>query len=224
MRVETFFKKLKTKIKSNPKVFVIGFNKTGTTTIKRSLWELGYSIGDQKEGEALIYDWRKGNYKPIFDHCKTSEAFQDIPFSLPDFYKFLMVEYPNAKFILSVRDNPEQWYNSLCNFHTRMWGVGKQLPTKNQLMNANYLEKGFAYFYVKNAFKTLDSDLYNKDLLINSYKSHIANVKLMFSNQKDTFIEVNVANKCDYERLCFFLDKKPVRKDFLWENKTSILN
>ena len=56
------FRKLHRKLKfrfSNeyrtPKLFAIGFNKTGTTTLSHSLKKLGYKVGKQREAEFLHY-------------------------------------------------------------------------------------------------------------------------------------------------------------------------
>jgi len=42
--------------KNSPKIFCVGFNKTGTTTLEATLKEFGYFMGDQVKGELLIKD------------------------------------------------------------------------------------------------------------------------------------------------------------------------
>ena len=68
--------------KQKEKIFCIGFNKTGTTTLLHTLKELGYKMGNQARGELLFFDWYNRNFNPIVKYCKTADAFQDIPFSL----------------------------------------------------------------------------------------------------------------------------------------------
>jgi len=73
------------------KIFCIGFNKTGTTTIESVLKSFGYKMGDQVKGERLLNSWLSRDFKPIVELCKTAEAFQDIPFSLPYTYQSVMM-------------------------------------------------------------------------------------------------------------------------------------
>ena len=220
MRVETFFKKLNTRIKSKPKVFVIGLNKTGTTTLKTTLWELGYSIGDQKEGELLLKHWELGFQRKLKGYCTTSEAFQDLPFSIPEVYKKLYEWFGDAKFILTTRDNLEQQFNSLCNFHSKIFNENEGLPSAEKLKQAQYRYTGFAYNSFKVLFGTDDKDLYNRNALITKYENHNADARNFFKENQNSFVEINVSNHEDYLKLCNFLSKAPKRDGFLWENKT----
>jgi len=223
MILKNILKILKTKIKSKSKVFVIGFNKTGTTTLKSVLWELGYSVGSQREGELLLGDWQRDSFKKIFALCETAECFQDIPFSLPRTYMHLYEKYKDAKFILSVRDSSNQWYNSLCNFHSKMWNNGRGVPNAEIMKQVQYVKEGYAYESFKLIFETNDDDLYNKDRLIQTYEEHNEEVRAFFEDKKNSLIELNVSKESDYKKLCEFLNKEPKRGGFLWENKTTKL-
>jgi len=206
--------------KHQPKVFCIGCNKTGTTTIARTLKELNFKLGDQVKGELLFFDWHKGDYKNIIKLCKTADAFQDIPFSLPFTYVELDRYFKNAKFILTVRDDASQWYESLVKFHSKLWSNGSDTPTSDDLKNADYRYKGYAYETFKLLYNTEDRELYNKEVLTNTYNTHNASVRKYFQNDPDKLIVLNVSQKNDYFRLCEFLNKKPVGDGFPWENKT----
>lgn len=85
------------------KVFCIGRNKTGTTSLKKALSEFGYLIGDQRAAERLIDAYAIRDFGPIMSYCETAEAFQDVPFSWPYTYVVLDQAFPNSKFILTVR-------------------------------------------------------------------------------------------------------------------------
>src|SRR5690606_32403789 len=102
-------------------MFCIGLNKTGTTTLETGLKAFNYKMGDQKTGELLFKDWYKRDFKKIIALAKTADAFQDAPFSFPFTFIALDQHFPNAKFILTVRDSPEQWYKSLTTFHSKLW-------------------------------------------------------------------------------------------------------
>ena len=109
-----------------PKIFCIGFNKTGTTSMAKLFDNIGYQVASQRAGEALVKDWLIDESKNIVKYVKNGgEVFQDIPFSLPDTYKVLDKNFPDSKFILTIRDSPEVWYDSLIRFHAKMFNNGK---------------------------------------------------------------------------------------------------
>jgi len=89
-------------------VFCIGLVKTGTTSLERALKDLGYRLGDQRKGEALLPAYAVRNFRPIVEFCLTADAFQDAPFSYPFTYIALDQSFPNARFILRfamIRNN-----------------------------------------------------------------------------------------------------------------------
>jgi hypothetical protein len=106
--------------KPKGKIFCIGMNKTGTTSLEKFMELHGYACGDQVSGELLLTDFASGNFQSIIDFCQTADFFQDLPFSAPNCYKVLRVNYPDAKYILTVRDSAETWYNSLVRFHEKV--------------------------------------------------------------------------------------------------------
>ena len=100
-----------------PKIFCIGRNKTGTTSLKRALKDLDYSVGNQADAELLIHEYAQRNFRSIVEYCHTAQAFQDIPFSLPYTYIVLDHAFPGSKFILSIRKDEDERYQSLIRFH-----------------------------------------------------------------------------------------------------------
>lgn len=208
--------------KNKKKIFCIGLNKTGTTTIKRVFNDLGYKVGNQREAEFMLEDWGKKEFKKIISYCNKYDAFQDVPFSLPFTYIVLHQYFPNAKFILTVRNNSEQWYNSITTFHSKLWGNNDGIPpTNEQLKSATYIFKGRPFIANKLQFDTPPNSPYDKDSLIKYYETHRYNVKTYFRHLPAKLLEINVAKSVDYERLCHFLDKKPTRTGFPWLNKTN---
>ncbi|SDS83704.1 sulfotransferase [Winogradskyella sediminis] len=207
--------------KNREKIFCIGFNKTGTTTIEKVLKDFNMKLGDQAEAERLMPQWCERDFNSIVNYAKSATAFQDIPFSLPYTFIALDQNFPNAKFILTVRDNDDQWYNSIVKFHTKLWSVGDNPPTVHELKNATYRYKGLAYDYIKHVFNTPDDDMYNKTLLIKKYTAHNDFAIDYFRVKSDKLIVINASKKKDYFRLCNFLKKEPLYDDFPWENKTA---
>jgi hypothetical protein len=211
-------KKTETGLFKKEKIFCIGLNKTGTTSIGQSLEELGYKMGNQYAGEMMLKDYAKRNFKPVLELCHTADAFQDAPFSFP--YTFIILDhfFPNAKFILTVRDNADQWIDSLISFQTLLFGNGKT-PTKETLQKAVYLYEGRPWEASRILFNTPEDDIYNREILSAYYNNHNANVRDYF-RVKSNFLEINVADKASYKKMCAFLGKAPLAEEFQQLNKS----
>lgn len=203
------------------KVFCIGLVKTGTTSIHQALKDLGYRVGDQRTGELLLQAYADRNFGPIVDFCLTANAFQDAPFSYPFTYLPLDQTFPNAKFILSVRDDVDQWYRSLLRFHGNLFAGGR-IPVKDDLMKATYCYPGFAWEAIRLVWNTPEDDIYHKPTLVSYYERHNENVRDYFRS-KTNLLEINVSDKNAYERLCNFLGRPLASDDFPWLNKSSPL-
>jgi|SRR5690554_5299286 len=208
--------------KNKPKIFGIGNNKTGTTSLKKAMEELGFKVGDQRAAELMLQQYTSRNFKPLIKYCKTAQFFQDIPFSKPYTYIVLDHEFPGSKFILTIRDSPEQWYNSLIKFHGKLWGKKGGTPTKEDLMEANYIYKGWAWEVMKNVEGVPEDDLYNKEILIKSYIDHNNQVVDYFKHRPKDLLVLNVAKSGAYSKLCEFLGVQSNAIDFPWENKTDV--
>lgn len=182
---------------------------------------LGYSLAPQKTAELLIKNWAKGDFKSIINFVKyNGQAFQDIPFSLPETFKHLDQAFPNAKFILTERDSPEQWYQSLIKFHAAMFGNGK-VPSKEDLMNAKYHYKGFAWEVNRLLHNTPENDPYHRDSLIKSYITYNDSVKTYFKDRGvEKFLILNVAEQHALPKILDFLGKPGAMQKMPWENKS----
>ena len=208
------------KRKNRQKVFCIGMNKTGTTSLKRSLKDLGYEVGNQLNAERLLIDYRKGDFDSIIKYCKTAEVFQDVPFSLPGTYKKVDKEFPNSKFILTIRDSPEQWFQSLANFHSKLFGKGK-IPTIENLKESEYVYTGYIFQVLTSLSSKLKSDPYNKKILTDCYTIYNDEVITYFKNRTNDLLVINLSEPDSYSRLLKFLGITSETKEFPWENKTA---
>lgn len=107
------------------KIFGIGYNKTGTTSLSSIMNNNNISTCPQKPFECNLESYFYGNYDTITKMIKNDyydyTFFQDVPFSLPNFYKTMDCEFPNSKFILTIRDNENEWYNSLIRFYKKLF-------------------------------------------------------------------------------------------------------
>ena len=106
---------------ADQKIFVIGFYKTGTTTLYEALRLLGYRTinGDKPgsypgadDGETLLRQIEAGNYRlPTFD---LFDAFTDNPYF--HLWREMYRQFPDAKYILTVRDETS-WIESCARFY-----------------------------------------------------------------------------------------------------------
>lgn len=202
------------------KVFCIGLNKTGTTSMAKAFNDLGLVVGLQRPAELLLKDWARRDFHRIFLYCHTAQAFQDIPFSLPFTFQALDRRFPGSKFILTLRDSPEQWYESLTRFHASIIGRGR-IPTMDDLMEATYNFRGAMYVANRLIFNTPPDDPYNQASLISYYNTHNMAVLEYFRHRPEDLLALNVAEPGAYERLSNFLGKPCPARDFPWENKTA---
>src|SRR5262245_21810427 len=119
------------------KVFCIGRNKTGTTSLNEALRSFGFRTGDQIKGKLLLDDWAHRDFQAIIKLCETADAFQDIPFSLDYTFQCVDQAFAGSKFILTIRDSAKEWYESLTRFHTMIVGKNR-LPTAEDLKEFGY--------------------------------------------------------------------------------------
>lgn len=210
-------RKRKQRIEGNPKIFCIGHNKTGTTSLKQAFKDLGYIVGRQSVAEEMLYDYRDRKFDAIVDYCHTAEVFQDIPFSLPYLFVHLDQEFPGSKFILSVRDSEDQWYQSITRFHSKKYKDGT-LPTIDDLKEAEYRWKGFAYETKGIIYNTPDEDLYNKEKMTGFYNDHNAAVIEYFRYRPEDLLVINLSEPDAYQKFCAFIGKEPLYDEFPWEN------
>jgi hypothetical protein len=202
--------------KPKEKVFCIGLNKTGTTSLEKFMEIHGFSCGDQVKGELLLGDFSAGNFQPILDFCQTADFFQDLPFSAPNCYKVLLNDYPNAKYILTVRESADVWYDSLLRFHESVFG--KPL-TKKLLISARYRYEGFAWEANQVLYRSPEDDPYNQKSLIETYENHFKSVVNAFEKHENLLV-LNVGEEKAVSKLSKFLEIEPLIDRMPWLNKT----
>ena len=97
------------------KVICAGLSKTGTKSLANALQILGYTVYDFPEHVNIHGDeWRalySGNETPDFvSMYEGVDAVTDLPAAY--WYEELLQAFPDAKVILTVRDNDEVWVQS----------------------------------------------------------------------------------------------------------------
>lgn len=98
------------------RVFGIGMNKTGTSSLAWALRRLGVvPVATQKlVGRAGLIQalFERGDYEPALRYARMYRAFEDRPWNVWDMYRRLDERYPGSRFVLTTR-NPESWWRSV---------------------------------------------------------------------------------------------------------------
>lgn len=203
------------------KYFCVGRNKTGTTSLKKAFEDLGFTIGRQEEAERLhdkyFFDHK---FDEIIKYCKTAQVFQDVPFSHSEIIEPVDKAFPGSKFILTVRDNPDQWYNSITKYHAKRHGLNGRIPTYEDIINCPYHSKGFLKRLTIDAHGTTAEDPYNKEILTAHYERHNQAVLDYFKDRPDDLLVINISDPDAYQKFVDFIGVDSPYDHFPWENKT----
>lgn len=202
-----------------PKVFCIGANKTGTTTLEHVLRSAGYQMPNQAQQEKLtVEEMHRGNYKPLVSLCQEYEAFQDQPFSSQNLYAVLDAMFPGSKFILTVRD-PGVWYESLKRFHLK--GILKEAGVEKIgdfgeetfKDKAIYLDKNYCFnHFQRQAIEIIDHRIcYNWSLVyqeahcIRNYERRNNDIIKYFHKREDQLLVIDLSKEKDNSKVIKFL-------------------
>lgn len=115
------------------KLFGIGLNKTGTSTLGACARLLGFRHVSCRRD--LLIRLRQGSLDELFAVCDAHDSFEDWPYPLA--YRELFERYGDgARYVLTVRRSPEAWLRSLKNHalltqpdaHCRLLAYGHAYP------------------------------------------------------------------------------------------------
>ena len=162
------------------KVFGIGMNKTGTTTLGECLRTLGYR--HTSYDLELLRCLHCGDLEPIFAVTDQFDSFEDWPWPL--IYKELDERYPGSRFILTTRKSTSVWMRSLLK-HAERTG-----PTEmREIVYGHAMPRG------------------NEAAHTEKYESHNAAVREYFRDRPLQFLEICWENGDGWTELCRILDK-----------------
>jgi len=159
------------------KVFCIGFQKTGTTSLGLALEALGYRVCGpigvtNPRIREIALGWALTKI-PYYD------AFQDNPWPL--LYKELDYLSPGSKFILTMR-RPRSWLRSM-----RKYFGNYESPAESWIY-------GEGITPLKNPLKCL-----------RRYNRHNRDVRRYFRDRPDDFLEIDFGKGHGWAELCDFL-------------------
>jgi tetratricopeptide (TPR) repeat protein len=186
------------------KIVCVGRNKTGTTSIEAALHSFGLKTGQQARGEILKDDWARRDFRRIIGLCRTADAFQDVPFSNAFTFQAVDANFPGSKFILTVRDSPDEWFESLIRFHTRIVNKGR-LPTADDLRAFEYRYKGYLWDAFVLNYGADEDLLYDREAYIANYLDHNRSVTEYFRHRPDDLLVLNVSHADAMKQLCAFV-------------------
>lgn len=188
------------------KVFCIGLNKTGTSSLHEAFRILGLkSVHFKDEKGNNIKDLLIANYlnhRDILHQLSHYDALSDWdrpPYTF-DIIKKFDEHYPNSKFIVNIRDI-EDWLNSRENHVKRNQKIKEKQPD----MNITWLK--------------IDRDAWR-----NEYKEHYAAIDAYFKNRKEDILYFDVTQGDDWKKLCPFLHLPIPSTRFPTENLTLNIN
>ncbi|XP_077972780.1 uncharacterized protein LOC144428016 [Styela clava] len=207
------------------KVIGAGFSKTGTKSLHTALLKLGYcTVYDALENAVYLED----EWKTIFEKGWSFEIFKkmyeniDAVVDVPAFYFWedIYNAFPDAKIILTVRENEDVWFKSLKGHmecrdkifvqHLLEWFSPSWKRT--QVMRHNYGEKIYGDRYM------FDSKWFgrkmNEQLLKLIYRQH--NAYVLHKAPKTKLLVFNV--KDGWEPLCKFLGEPVPDEPFPHKN------
>ena len=205
-------------ISNKQKFFLIGMNKTGTTSVKDALIDHGIKVGKQGIPSLMyVYQISRGDYSGIINYCHTAQCFKDVPFSVPNVYKEIYKKFPDAKYVLTIRDSDQQWYDSLYNFYIKKYAKNKKITRKDLFFCRDY-HIGFTYLRHKQFYGK--RDFMNETVYKNIYNSHNKDVETFFRDKQHQFLKINVSDEDSFKLLFDFLNIESNKKSFPWTNKT----
>ena len=201
----------------SPKVFGVGFNKTGTSTLGKCFDILGLTpvarpqaLHDSFQDRFGAYPYRaicdevfdRRNHQLAIEIAAGFNSFHDRPWNIGDLYQDLDVAFPGSLFILTWRE-PAAWWRS-----TRNWLTVSHPDDDPKL--GRYL-------------RHLDTERVDEVSFVDAYLAHNEAVRAYFGDRPN-FLEVNFERGDRWQRLCRFLGMPIPEHPFPHENRQTYLS
>ena len=162
---------------NRPKVFCIGFQKTGTTTMQSALTILGYRVTGPN------FHTENGPTPDLVERASKVaaeyDAVQDNPWPL--LFREMDERFPGSKFVLTVRDT-DRWYQSAVR-HFR----DEETAWRKHIYGAG-------------------APAGNEQLYRSRYASHNREARAYFADRPDDLLVMDVTKGDGWDKLCPFVD------------------
>jgi hypothetical protein len=178
-----------------PKVFCIGFHKTGTTTLEVALRRLGYRVTGSFGTKDP--DIAGKVHELAYALVERFDAFEDNPW--PILYQQLDQRFPGSKFILTrrpadawIRSQVKDFASAETPMRRWIYGENAGCPEGNE---ATYVER---------------------------YERHNREVLEYFADRPDDLLVMDIPADARWDHLCAFLDAAVPDEPFPHANKASL--
>ena len=173
-----------------PRVFCIGWHKTGTSSLGHALVQLGYSVlGCRLD---MVYPLRQGDLDAVLGLAAQFDALQDIPWAA--LYRELDQAFPGTQFILTEREE-QSWLRSALRHFDSM-----DIPLH-------------AWLYGEGVMRG------NEQLYLDRYNRHSSEVRAYFADRQDDLLVLDLAAGDGWTELCGFLGEPVPNRAFPHANK-----
>jgi hypothetical protein len=171
------------------KIFGIGLPKTGTTSLGYCFRRLGFK--HRSYDMDLAVQVKRNQLAPVLAEVERHEAFEDWPWFA--IYRELDQEFPNSKFILTMRKDTDTYVTSLKGHHDRE-GIRRKDFIKPHWWNEVHGVEPAEWDYDKSALR---------------YERHNRDVLEYFGERVDKdLLVVCWENGDGWSKLCSFLNKR----------------
>lgn len=165
-----FFKKTNNVLQNKKLLFVIGFNKTGTTSIHRLFQQNGFKSVHWDEGrlaKKMLNNVCNGD-PVLMGYDDKFDIYSDIVFRTSSFhfegnslFKQLYYDYPESYFLYNTRDM-DKWLESRVNHPNIVYGM-TEFQLQQKLLNTTDEEKIKSYWKTQRLRFEEDINLFFKD-------------------------------------------------------------
>jgi|TARA_Y100000590_G_scaffold469581_1_gene658384 hypothetical protein len=184
------------------KLFVIGYNKTGTKSLAKALDILGYKVLHTGGGGEFLekVGWNLFNGKSILDGVDEYDCYIDYPIFEPIVFSHIIDEYPDAKYISLTRGYDDY--------------VESVLRDKIKRLEDG-IENSWNWLGVGEIEVFENYPQYQKDWIKDKTMfKHISNLRWL-DKKKIDYLEMNICDDKDgWEKLCGYLSHAIPENDF----------
>lgn len=178
------------------RIFNVGLNRAGTTSLGAALRLLGLRAAHHRHGGVRLYDIAIRNIhagrRVFFGIDQQYDAFSD--FAGHNFFDLLDRQYPGSKFILTTRE------------------LNAWLDSRERKVEKNRKNPGY-----RNAFLTVDREQWARDR-----ERYLARLQAYFRSRPQDLLIIDIPGGEGWEKLCAFLGKEVPAVPFPFRNVSAV--